>query len=101
MNWECYELNEDEKKVIWAISRTKKTKVGRCFSYHDVRRKKQCHDLDVLAILIGLEDKGLSERMGGGLDMWRMTHLGKLVEHELEREHLESEYPELKRIVRR
>jgi hypothetical protein len=29
--------------------------------------------IDVLAILIGLEERGLTERMGGGVDMWRMT----------------------------
>ena len=101
MNWVCFELNEDERKVIWAISRIKKTKVGRYFNYHDVRRKKTCHDLDVLAILIGLEAKGLTERKVGGEGMWRMTHYGKLVEHRLEKEQLESEYPELDRIIRR
>lgn len=101
MSWVGCELSEEEKKVIWAISRIKKTKVGRGFNYHDVRRKKTCHDLDVLTILIGLEEKDITERMGGGVEMWRMTHYGKLVEHELERAYLESEYPELNRIMRR
>ncbi len=33
--------------------------------------------------------------------MWRMTHYGKLIEHKLEKEYLESEYPELNGIIRR
>jgi hypothetical protein len=101
MNWVNCELNEEEKKVLWAISRIKKTKVGRFFNVHNVRRKKTCHDLDVLAILFGLEEKGLTERMCGGVEIWRMTHYGKLVEHRLEKEYLETEYPELNRILRR
>lgn len=69
MKWVDCELNEEEKKVLWAISRIKKTKVGRCFNFQDVRRKKACHDLDVLSILFRLEEKGLTERMGGGVEM--------------------------------
>jgi hypothetical protein len=54
----------------------------------------------VLTVLKRLERIGLTEHRSLDQEWWRMTHLGKLIEHEIEKEFLKVEYPELSRIIR-
>jgi hypothetical protein len=100
MVYEKVDLDQDQRLVLWGVSRTRKTRKERDFRWRDVQRRMACRNIDVLTVLKRLERIGLTEHRSLDQEWWRMTHLGKLIEHDIEKEFLKVEYPDLSRIIR-
>jgi hypothetical protein len=46
MVYEKVDLDQDQRVVLWGVSRTRKTRKERDFRWRDVQRRKACRDID-------------------------------------------------------
>ncbi len=92
-NTNIQDLNECEKLVMFVISRIQKTPQG-CFSMAELNKKNKIkkNNINLDLVMKYLIDKGLIFK-GNKKDMLCVSHRGKIIEHEIEKENLGKELP--------
>jgi Cdc6-like AAA superfamily ATPase len=95
-------LTGNQKIVLREISRVEKTGSG-FFKINSLKNKGKIikKGIDVESVLEELQTLGLVSQNNPSRQLWHVSRQGKLVEHKLEKNFNNFNYPDLSRIIRR
>jgi hypothetical protein len=94
-------MDEDEKRIMETVERTRKVGDGVAFLKIALLKKKRCRSIQNPGeVFKRLQRKGLLDQIDPGKDLWATTSDGQAIEHYLSKKRL-LEDSDLSDIIRR